>query len=149
MLKLFLVDDSVYIRQRLTRMLAQLKGVEIVGQATEASQAIQAILHLKPDVVLLDIGLAGEATGINVLQNVKQKKSTPVVIVLTNYPYQEYQRKCLDAGADFFFDKSTQFERVVPVIEQLLKKKKHRRNSAGNGRGKRMTAYRTKLHYGS
>lgn len=149
MLKLFLVDDSVYIRQRLTRMLAQLKDVEIVGQASEANQATQAILHLKPDVVLLDIGLTGEGTGINVLQNVKQKKSTPVVIVLTNYPDQAYQRKCLAAGADFFFDKSTQFERVVPVIEQMLKKKKHRKNSIGNGRSKRTSAYRTKLHYES
>jgi len=42
-----------------------------------------------------------------------------VVIVFTNYPYPQYRRKCIDAGADFFFDKSTEFDKVTEVLKQL------------------------------
>lgn len=125
MMRTFLVDDSLYVRQRLARILSQLKEVEIVGEATEANEATQAIQRLKPDVVLLDIQLTGETNGIDVLKSVKRAKPAPIVIILTNYPYPQYRKKCLDAGADFFFDKSTQFEKVVPVIEQLLGRRGH------------------------
>jgi DNA-binding NarL/FixJ family response regulator len=43
----------------------------------------------------------------------------PVVIVLTAFPYPQYRKKCLQAGAKYFFDKSTEFEQVAEVIEQL------------------------------
>ncbi len=104
-------------------MLAPLKGVEIIGEATEANTATSAIQQLGPDVVILDIHLIGQGTGIDVLQSVKQKKLSPLVIILTNYPYRQYRNKCLDAGADFFLDKSTQFECLMPIFERLLKPK--------------------------
>lgn len=129
MLKLFLVDDSVYIRLRVARMLSELSGVQIIGEAIEASGAIQAIRQLKPDVVLVDVHLNGEGTGIDVLRSVKQDKPAPIVIVLTNYPYPQYQSECLSAGADFFFDQSTQFDQVVPVVKKILRDVSRRNKS--------------------
>ena len=58
-------------------------------------------------------------SGIDVLREIKQNNQTPLVIVLTNYPYPQYRRKCMDAGADFFFDKSTEFDKVTEVLKQL------------------------------
>ncbi len=127
-MKVFLVDDSVYIRQRLNRMLATLPGVEMIGEATEAEGATRAIQQLGPDVVILDIHLIGQGTGIDVLQSIKQKEPAPRVIILTNYPYLQYQKKCFDAGADFFLDKSTQFDRLAPIIEQLRQSKERQEN---------------------
>lgn len=118
-MRVFLVDDSVVIRQRLKRMLADLKEIEVMGEAADAAEATEAIHVAKPDVVLLDIHLLG-GSGIEVLENVKKDQPAPAVIILTNYPYPQYRKKCLDAGADYFFVKSTEFDKVVPALQQLI-----------------------------
>ena len=118
-MKVFLVDDSSEIRERLAGMLYALEGVEIIGQADRASAAISAIRTIKPDVVLLDIQLVGNESGIDVLQQIEQDKPAPKVIMLTNYPYPQYRRRCIEAGADFFFDKSIEFDKIVPALREL------------------------------
>ena len=120
-MKVFLVDDSLVIRQRLKRMLADVQGVQVTGEAGDAQQAMDAILEQKPDVVLLDIHLLN-GSGIDVLQRLKKATAAPAVIVLTNYPYPQYRQKCTEAGADFFFVKSTEFDQVVPALKQLIQR---------------------------
>jgi len=114
----FIVDDSAVFRERLIDMLSELKGVEIVGEAGGPHEAIKAIQKLKPDAVILDIRMPG-GNGIEVLKKIKKDKPAPMVIMLTNYPYPQYRKKCMDAGADFFFDKSTEFEKVTEVLKKL------------------------------
>ena len=118
-MKVFLVDDSLVIRQRLKRLLAELEEVQVIGEAGEVQQATDAILEQKPDVVLLDIHLFN-GNGIDVLRRLKKEKPAPAVIILTNYPYPQYRQKCIEAGADFFFVKSTEFDQVVPALKQLI-----------------------------
>lgn len=118
-MKVFLVDDSAVIRQRLKRMIADVQEIEVTGEAGDANEATRAILQNKPDVVLLDIHLLG-GSGIDVLQSVKKDQPAPAVIVLTNYPYPQYRQKCLEAGADYFFVKSTEFDKVVPTLKHLI-----------------------------
>ncbi len=64
-MKVFLVDDSAVIRQRLKRMLADVDNIEVTGEAGDAREATEAITDSKPDVVLLDIHLMG-GSGIEV-----------------------------------------------------------------------------------
>ena len=99
-------------------MFDELVGVEVVGQAENVAESISAIGELKPDVVILDIRMPG-GSGIEVLQHIKQDKVTPLVIILTNYPYPGYRQKCLQAGADFFLDKSTEFDQIPKLFEQF------------------------------
>ena len=68
--------------------------------------------------MILDIRMPG-GSGIDVLREIKKGNQPPLVMVLTNYPYPQYHRKYIDAGADFFFDKSTEFEKVTEVLKQL------------------------------
>lgn len=118
-MNIFLVDDSLVIRQRLKRLLADVEEVQVVGESSEVQEAMDAILKQKPDVVLLDIHLLN-GNGIDVLQRLKKEKPAPAVIILTNYPYPQYRQKCLAAGADFFFVKSTEFDQVVPALRKLI-----------------------------
>ena len=118
-MKVFLVDDSVVFLQRLKRMLADVPDIQVIGETGNAQLAPDAILKQKPDVVLLDIHLLN-GSGIDVLQSLKKSMPTLAVIILTNYPYPQYRQKCLEAGADFFFVKSTQFDQVVPALKQLI-----------------------------
>jgi DNA-binding NarL/FixJ family response regulator len=107
----FIADDSRIVRERLVTMLDELAEVEIVGQAENVAEAISAIRIVKPDVVILDIRMPG-GSGIDVLQEIKQDEVAPMIIMLTNYPYPAYRQKCLQAGADFFLDKSTEFDQI-------------------------------------
>lgn len=118
-MRIFLVDDSVLIRERMRQMLQDVEGIEIAGETGDAHEAIGLIPRERPDVILLDIHLLG-GSGIDVLNAVKKDGKGPVVIVLTNYAYPQYRDKCLQAGADYFFVKSTEFDRVIPTLQQIL-----------------------------
>ncbi|MCB0171262.1 MAG: response regulator transcription factor [Anaerolineae bacterium] len=121
-MKVFIADDSLIVREHLVTMLDELAGIEIVGQAENVAKAISAIRDLQPDVVILDIRMPG-GSGIDVLRNIKQDEVTPMVIILTNYPYPGYRRKCLEAGADYFLDKSTEFDQIPTLFERFQQNK--------------------------
>ncbi len=117
-LKVFIADDSLVVREHLVTMLDELPRIAIVGQAETVTEAINGILELQPDVVILDIRMPG-GSGIDVLCNIKQDGVGPIVIILTNYPFSGYRQKCLQAGADFFLDKSTEFDQIPKLFERF------------------------------
>src|SRR6185503_910067 len=114
----FIVDDSPVVRERLAAMIAELPNIEIVGHADIAFEAIYSIRRLRPAVVVLDISMPG-GSGMYVLETVKKDRPVPVVIMLTNFAHDQYRQKCLQLGADYFFDKSTEFERVIEVLRRI------------------------------
>ncbi len=118
-MKVYIVDDSEAVIERLKTMLSEVPEIDVVGEAQNPSDAISGIRKLRPDAVILDIRMPG-GSGIGVLLTLKQEYSAPTVIMLTNYPYQEYRKKCMEAGADFFFDKSTEFGEILGVLSQMM-----------------------------
>lgn len=120
-MKVVIVDDSVLVQERLTIMFAGLKGVEVVGTAQDAPEGTSVIRELNPDVVILDIKMP-VGSGIDVLRDIKERNPLIKVVILTNYPYEQYRRKCMDLGAEYFFDKSSEFERIPEILEQFRKK---------------------------
>jgi DNA-binding NarL/FixJ family response regulator len=121
-MRVLIVDDSKIVCEGLQQMLIDIADVEIVGQAHNAKNAIRFISESKPDVVILDIRLPGPS-GIDVLKNIRAKKLPIRVIMLTNYPYPQYRKKCEELGADYFFDKVTEIEEIPHLIEELAKHK--------------------------
>ena len=117
-IKVLIADDSLIVREHLVTMLDELAGIEIVGQADNVAEAISGIRILQPHVVILDIRMPG-GNGIDVLQTIKQDEVAPKVIILTNYPYPAYRQKCLQAGADFFLDKSAEFDQIPGLFERF------------------------------
>jgi DNA-binding NarL/FixJ family response regulator len=114
-MQVFLVEDSAAIRERVAAMLEATPNARLAGHAADADGAIRDILAGSPDVVLLDISLAG-GSGFDVLRAVRAQAPQIDFYVLSNvsaYPY----RQLADAlGARGFFDKSTEFERVRELI---------------------------------
>jgi DNA-binding NarL/FixJ family response regulator len=121
-MRVFIVDDSKIVCKGLQQMLINIAAVEIVGQAHNTPDAIAAISEATPDVVILDIRLPGKS-GIDVLKDIRNKKLPIRVIMLTNYPYPQYRKKCEELGADYFFDKVAEIEGIPNVIEELAKNK--------------------------
>jgi YesN/AraC family two-component response regulator len=118
MLKVFIADDSALMRERLAALISEIEGVEVVGQAGDARETLDGIQHLRPDAVILDIRMPGN-NGIQVLEAIKKKNAAPVVIMLTAFPYPQYRKKCLEAGAEYFFDKAIEFEQVAEVLQKI------------------------------
>lgn len=133
-MKIFIADDSAVMRERIIEMLSELPGIKIAGEAPSSRKAIDSIKKLKPDVVILDIRMRG-GNGIEVLKNNKKNRK-PLVIVLTNYPYPQYRKKCMEAGADFFFDKATEFHKINEVLKELIQRSKTRGNLLAEKRKK-------------
>ena len=119
-MKVFLVDDSAFVLEKLTAMVSGIGGVEIAGQAMNEHDAIQSIVKLKPDVAILDIRLNGGGNGMEVLKRIKKEMPPPILIMLTNYPYPQYREKCQALGANYFFDKVTEIEKFYDTVKQLL-----------------------------
>ena len=113
--KVFLVEDFAPIRRRLSELLTAIDGVEIVGEAESPADAIAGILRTAPGWVVLDFQLLG-GTGVDVLRAVHPKEPSIKFIVLTNHPNAQYRRTCVESGAGWFFDKSTEFGKIKDVI---------------------------------
>lgn len=121
-MRVLIVDDSAIVRERLAALIGQWSWtIELIGQAQNALEARDAIWRLKPDLITLDIQMPG-GSGIDVLKEIKKEASAPVVLILTNYPHPQYRKACLQAGADYFFDKSTEFDKVAEVLKELIQK---------------------------
>jgi DNA-binding NarL/FixJ family response regulator len=117
-IRVFIADDSDTVRDRLTTLLSDMPNVEVVGHAEDAVQAISDIRDIKPDVVILDIRMPA-GSGIGVLRGLQQDASRPKIIMLTNYPFLQYRRTCLEAGASYFFDKSSEFDKIPQALEHI------------------------------
>lgn len=116
---IFVVDDSKVVRARLVRMLSEIEHLAIVGEAGNAAEAVAGIRAYKPKVVLLDIQMPG-GNGIEVLRTIKQEACPPVVVMLTNHPYPQYREKCMSLGADYFLDKTKDFDRLTEILKGLV-----------------------------
>lgn len=123
-LRVLIVDDSALLRGYLMDILRELETIRVVGQAIDATQAVELVAKRRPDVVILDIQLPG-VSGIDVLHAVKAHHPAPVVIMFTNYPYPQYRQKCMELGADFFFDKSLEFDALRDVLTSLVRYFQH------------------------
>jgi DNA-binding NarL/FixJ family response regulator len=117
-LKVFICDDSATVRERLVTMTLDLPEMDLVGQADDAPGCLDAIRHAHPDIVILDIRMPG-GNGIDVLRQLKAANPSPKVIMLTNFAYVQYQKRCEDAGADFFLDKSTEFDQIPLLLARV------------------------------
>ena len=118
MLKLFIADDSEAILESLSDLLVDIRGLEIVGHARNANEAIERIKKLNPDVAIIDIRMPG-GSGIHVLEIIKLLNIKILIIMLTAYPFPQYRQICKEMGAEYFFDKSTEFHRVQEVLTEL------------------------------
>jgi two-component system OmpR family response regulator len=117
-MKVLIVDESTGVCERLSGVLSELKGIESIAQAKGCLEAATSTKKNVPDVVLFDIR-THEGQWTDDLQQIKNSKSAPTLIVLSNCTHPHVRTKCMDLGADFFFDKSTEFDRVLDALKEL------------------------------
>jgi two-component system, NarL family, response regulator DevR len=134
-LRVLLVDDSTILRERVASMITELApDVEVIRLAWGGAVVPAAVRALRPDVVVLDHHVP-DGNGMDVVRDIKRNIPAPVVIVFTNDCYPQYRQRCLESGAEFFFDKSNEYGKLRETIEHLNRDGHVRgpRSAAGNG----------------
>jgi DNA-binding NarL/FixJ family response regulator len=115
-LMVFLVEDSPAIRARLAVTIRGIQGAELVGEAGTVGAAIDGIRATHPGALILDLQLE-DGSGLDVLKAVRPCAPALHVAVLTNYATDQHRRACIDAGAEYFLDKSSDFPRIREIVQ--------------------------------
>jgi DNA-binding NarL/FixJ family response regulator len=120
LLRVFIVEDSPLIRDRLLEDIGNDALVRVVGCADSEQDAVVSIEREHPDAVIVDISLR-DGNGLGVIRQVRRKfpRQRLCIAVLTNYAYPDLRRKSMECGADYFFDKAEEYERVGELIHGL------------------------------
>jgi two-component system, OmpR family, response regulator len=121
-LKITIVEDSPYIRKNLIRFISEIKGAEITGEAEDVEYALKLVEDKSPDIIILDIELKN-SNGFDLLNKIKSsREAAPLVMMFSNLSSLSYKEKALKGKADYFFDKTNDFDELITTIECLIKK---------------------------
>ena len=128
-MRVFITDDSKIVVERMADLLKDVAGVEIVGQAGNAMEAVLSIQETNPDAVILDLQMPG-GSGLDVLKAIRRGHPGVKVLICTNFPYPQYRDQCLAAGANYFLDKSSEFDKIPAIFRQLVRSSSKRTHAS-------------------
>jgi DNA-binding NarL/FixJ family response regulator len=119
-LTIYIVDDSPLVRARLIESLADIPNARVVGEAGALDEALEGVRAIRPRVLILDVQLR-TGSGLLLLKRMRAARAfrPETVIIVTNYPTEAYRQASEECGADHFFDKTSEFDRVREILIQL------------------------------
>ncbi|WP_035853357.1 response regulator [Cryptosporangium arvum] len=115
MIRVLLVDDERLVCAHLRTLLSAADDLEVVGEAYDGAEAIEAVVRFRPDVVLMDLRMP-DVDGITATARVTALPSPPKVVALTTFDVDDYVLRALQAGAVGFLLKSTAPEDLVALV---------------------------------
>ncbi len=123
-MRVLLADDSVLILEWLQDSLGLNKQVEIVGSFKNGIDTLNALRTLKPDLAIVDFKMPG-MNGLEVLKEIRKENKILKFIILTYYSLDNYRQVAINAGADYFFSKVDDFEKVEIVVKEMVAKEQN------------------------
>lgn len=119
LLKTYIVEDNVTIRENLIGTLAELASVNTVGTADTENEGIAWLTDCRHawDLAIVDLFLA-QGTGLGIVAACQQRLPTQKVVVLSNYATPDIRQRCAQLGVDAVFDKSNEIENLVAFCTQ-------------------------------
>ena len=117
--KVFVVDDHPIVRQGLAQMVNREADLMVCGEAEDASSVLQAIVNVKPDILIVDISLNGP-DGLDLLKNIRTRHPSLPVLILSMHDESIYAERALRAGANGYIMKHEAAEKVLGAVRQIL-----------------------------
>lgn len=117
---MLIVDDAEFIVERITEMVGDIPGIGTVATAQNYEGAVHFIREHTPEIVLLDINLPGKS-GIEVLKDCRKDIPGSAIVMITNQGNPYYKKQCMQLGADYFIDKTKEFETIAAVVTSILR----------------------------
>lgn len=122
--RLLIVEDHTLLRAGLSALLSQDTDIEIVGEAVNGRDAIQAVGALSPHLVLMDLNMPG-MNGIEAILDIKRRYPETRVLVLTIHKTEEYIHESLRAGADGYIIKDATHDELRVAVRSVLNGKSY------------------------
>ena len=116
--RLLLVDDNAEFLRVAADFLSTDPWVEVVGQARSGRDALRRVVHLDPDLVIMDLDMP-DMDGLEATRRIKSQPDSPYVIILTLYSATEYRVMAQESGANGYVVKSELGDRLLPLIHEL------------------------------
>src|SRR5690606_41920553 len=120
-IRVMFADDEEIVRSSLCTMSTGADGIEVVGEASDGRSAVEVARRHHPDVVLLDIKMAGEEDGLEALRGILALPEPPTVAMLTTFDIDSYVSRALSAGAQGFLLKDIRPASLVQAVRDLAR----------------------------
>lgn len=119
MIRVLVVDDHDLVRTGISRMLADISGLQVIGQADSGEDAIRKARELKPDVVLMDVKMPGIG-GLEATRKLLRSYPDLKVIAVTICEEDPFPTRLLQAGAAGYLTKGAGLEEMVQAIRMVF-----------------------------
>jgi DNA-binding NarL/FixJ family response regulator len=118
MIRVFIADDQMLIRQGIRTLLEMDGNISVVGEAADGAEAVTAMLSTPVDVLLLDIRMPG-TDGIDVLRTLAADGALPPTLILTTFDDSDVVLDGIRAGARGFLLKDVSYQQLVAAIRAV------------------------------
>lgn len=118
-IRVLLVDDHPAFLHLIADVLAKPDWIKVIGSAASGEEALAMIRDLQPDLVLMDLAMAG-MNGLEATYRIKRLEHPPRVVIMTLHGDQEYRTQAAAVGADGFVSKSDTGRGLLPLIRMLF-----------------------------
>lgn len=120
--RVFIVDDSPYLREMLCELLSDPGTIDIVGSGESALTAAEEVQRLNADVVIIDLQLKG-GSGFDVVKGVRRlpRAKDIITIIFTNHASPALHEHALALGADYFLDKSNDHDKIIAILQAKVR----------------------------
>jgi two-component system response regulator NreC len=115
-----LADDHTLFRQGVRTLLASETDMEVVGEAPDGSAAAERAAELKPDVVLLDIGMPG-LSSFETTRQIKRNRPETKVVFLTMYDDEDYLVEGMEVGANGYVLKDSPAPQLIAAVRDVYR----------------------------
>src|SRR5436305_7853550 len=119
-IRCLMVDDNPLCRQGVRSLLEGESDFEMVGEAPDAGQAVEQAGELRPDVVLMDIGMPG-LSSFEAARQIRKNRPETKLLFLTMYEDEDYLVQCLEVGAAGYVLKDTPAQQLVSAVRDVYK----------------------------
>lgn len=123
-IKLIIADDHSFLREGIKKTIHDEIDMSIVGEASNASEAINIIKEKMPDIAIMDISMPGKS-GLDVLKDLKAMKLKIKVLILSMHPEDRFAIRALKAGAMGYLTKESAPDELVKAIRTILTGRKY------------------------
>jgi two-component system response regulator NreC len=117
-IRIFLTDDHTLFRQGIKILIGSEPDMEIVGEASNAVDAIAQAAEVKPDILLMDIGMPG-VSSFEATRQIRKNRPETRVLFLTMYDDEDYLVECMESGAAGYVLKDSPAAQLLGAIREL------------------------------
>ena len=119
MIRVFIADDHEFIRAGLTSILAAIPDIEVIGEAANGHDVLQALREKTPDALVLDMSMPG-LSGLELIKRIKSEWPKQKILVLTMHTNKQYAVRAIRAGAAGFLSKAIASEELVAALRKIV-----------------------------